>query len=468
MYTGKGFSDWEIGDVDVFIHDGKYHLFHLIIPNHDYIAHAVSDDGINWRREKNALFVGDPGEWDDDMLWTMHVSQEEDHFVMYYTGLSRKDAWTSQRIGRARSDDLIHWTKEKAQGLPQGSTGPYYETAGKNNPRKWLSFRDPFKFNYDGETYLLINGRAASGPVNRRGCVALAKLLDDRFVLQKPLFIPGVYDDVECPCVFELSGKFYLFGSIREDIKVRYWSSDALLGDYKTYHNNLLLPKGNYAARVVYDGDHKQIEVDATGKIYLSSYYRWPEKILGSLAQKDFPTPRQLLSNSQARVDIDAESWHIIADGSYEVFAFNKPSESLIWEGTFKLEGYGKFGLVIDCDTEGNGYWITIDVINGYVKIRSWSFNETNVHNNFIYESLQANHFPPPCDRSLNFKLIRYGNYLELSIDNRIVLTLIDYQYSNPFLGFYLSSCSATLTNSTIYSLSDPQHEYASQEVYFD
>ena len=46
MYSGGGFSKWEIGDIDVFIHNGKYHLFHLIIPNHDYIAHATSEDGI--------------------------------------------------------------------------------------------------------------------------------------------------------------------------------------------------------------------------------------------------------------------------------------------------------------------------------------------------------------------------------------------------------------------------------------
>ena len=74
MYSGSGFSSWEIGDVDVFIDEnGVHHLFHLIIPNHDYIAHAVSRDGLSWKRVKNALFVGDPGEWDDDMLWTMHV-----------------------------------------------------------------------------------------------------------------------------------------------------------------------------------------------------------------------------------------------------------------------------------------------------------------------------------------------------------------------------------------------------------
>ncbi len=101
MYSGSGFSDWEIGDITVIIHNNIYHLFHLIIPNHDYIAHAVSDDGMSWRRVNNALFVGHPGEWDDDMLWTMDVCEVEDKFEMYYTGLKRKDRGVISRIGLA-------------------------------------------------------------------------------------------------------------------------------------------------------------------------------------------------------------------------------------------------------------------------------------------------------------------------------------------------------------------------------
>ena len=91
MYAGSGYNDWEIGDIDVVVNEGVYHLFHLIIPNHDYIAHAISYDGISWSRVKNALFVGDPGEWDDDMLWTMHVSKKGNQFLLFYTGLQRKD-----------------------------------------------------------------------------------------------------------------------------------------------------------------------------------------------------------------------------------------------------------------------------------------------------------------------------------------------------------------------------------------
>jgi beta-fructofuranosidase len=80
MYSGSGYSDWEIGDITVIIDNGVYHLFHLIIPNHDYIAHAVSSDGISWKRVKNPLFFGHTGEWDEDMLWTMHVVKKGERF----------------------------------------------------------------------------------------------------------------------------------------------------------------------------------------------------------------------------------------------------------------------------------------------------------------------------------------------------------------------------------------------------
>jgi hypothetical protein len=45
MYSGSGFEASELGDVDVIHAGGLYHLFHLVFPNHDYIAHAVSWDG---------------------------------------------------------------------------------------------------------------------------------------------------------------------------------------------------------------------------------------------------------------------------------------------------------------------------------------------------------------------------------------------------------------------------------------
>lgn len=146
MYASHGFIRSDIGDVDVLFHDGVFHLFHLVLPNHDYIAHAVSDDGLSWRRVKNALYVGEPGAWDDDMLWTMHVSPDPDregYWRMFYTGLSRREYGRVQRVGLAASSNLVDWMRIEGPGYPLEVSGEFYES-GIDEGRKWVSFRDPF------------------------------------------------------------------------------------------------------------------------------------------------------------------------------------------------------------------------------------------------------------------------------------------------------------------------------------
>ena len=114
MFAESVESRKTLGDVDVIYHDGLYHLFHLVLPNHDFIAHAVSENAVNWRRVANAIFIGHPGSWDDLMLWTMHISpdpHQAGRWRMFYTGLSRRDHGLKQRLGMAVSEDLFHWTK---------------------------------------------------------------------------------------------------------------------------------------------------------------------------------------------------------------------------------------------------------------------------------------------------------------------------------------------------------------------
>jgi beta-fructofuranosidase len=484
MYSGSGFSDWEIGDITVIIHKGVYHLFHLIIPNHDYIAHAISRDGISWRRVKNALFVGDPGEWDDDMLWTMHVCEVNGKFEMYYTGLQRKDRGVISRIGLAESTNLVDWTKNQKNIFPIEPKGIVYETA-TTNPRTWLSFRDPFRFEYRNEVYLLVGARTIHGPVSRRGCVGLVKITDDSFELMQPLFSPLVYDDIECPCVFELNGRYYLLGSIREDIKVRYWFAPDFLGEYHSFHADVILPQGNYAARTVQDGPHlliynffyagqintlrvlpppKQLDTDAKGRLILKSYYRWEKIVRKTIKQDAFEKPVHLFSNTTASSDIEPDKWTCGSKSGYEIFYFERPSASFIWEGILKVEGMGKFGLVTDIDSDGNGYFISFNVANGVVQIRAWGFNPLNNKQNFIFNDIQSSLFATNEENIIEFKLIRYGHYIELSIGDRVTLTLMDYTYSGNGIGLYSASSIISLQNSVLKILPDPEEEYASQE----
>jgi beta-fructofuranosidase len=483
MYSGSGFSDWEIGDITVIIHKGIYHLFHLIIPNHDYIAHAISVDGVSWRRVNNALFVGNPGEWDDDMLWTMHVCEVNGKFEMYYTGLQRKDRGVISRIGFAESNNLLDWKKNSKNIYPIEPKGIYYE-AFNSNPRKWLSFRDPFRFEYKNDVYLLICARSVTGPVSRRGCVGLFRITDDVVERLPPLLHPMVYDDIECPCAFELNGRFYLIGSIREDIKVRYWFAPDFFGEYHSFHDDVLLPQGNYAARTVQDGKHtlifnffythgkidslrvlpppKELATDDRGRLQLKSYYRWEQMVTKTIEQAEISQVRHLFENPTATSRIEKEKWMCGSRGGYEIFYFEKPSASFIWEGLLTVEGMGKLGLVTDIDLEGNGYFISFDVVNGLTQIRAWGFNPLNNRQNFTFTNIQSGIFP--IGRSFHFKLIRYGRYIELSIDQVVKLTLMDYTYSGNGIGLYSASSIISLQDSRVKVLPDPESEYASQE----
>jgi beta-fructofuranosidase len=483
MYSGSGFSDWEIGDITVIIHKGVYHLFHLIIPNHDYIAHAISKDGISWKRVNNALFVGHPGEWDDDQLWTMHVCEVNNKFEMYYTGLQRKDRGLISRIGFAESTDLMEWNKNTKGIYPIEPKGVYYEAAD-TNPRTWLSFRDPFRFEHKNEVYLLVCARTIHGPVSRRGCVGVVKITNDEVERLPPLLHPMVYDDVECPCAFELNGRYYLIGSIREDIKIRYWFAPTFFGEYHSFHDDVLLPQGNYAARTVQDGEHllvfnfffthgmidslrvlpppKELTTDERGRLQLKSYYRWEQMALKTIGQSEIKTLNHLFKNPTAESKIEADKWICGSRGGYEIFCLEKPANSFIWEGLLTVEGMGKLGLVTDIDTEGNGYFISFDVMNGLTQIRAWGYNPLNNRQNFIFQNIQSGIFP--VSRSFKFKLIRYGNYIELSINDVVKLTLMDYMYSGNLIGMYSSSSIISLQNMQLRILPDPTSEYASQE----
>ncbi|MGE9310708.1 glycosyl hydrolase family 32 [Niabella sp. CJ426] len=484
FYSGSGFSDWEIGDVTIILHDGVYHLFHLIIPNHDYIAHAVSNDCISWKRVKNALFVGDPGEWDDDMLWTMHVCKVGERFEMYYTGLQRKLRGTNSMIGLAVSYDLYNWEKKNQGIFPIESKGPYYESMD-DSPRKWLSFRDPYRIEYENTAYYLICARSSRGPVSRRGCIGLLKQEGEQVEYLKPLHMPMVYDDLECPCVFELNGRYYAIASIREDVKVRYWFSDAFLGEYHAFHANVLLPQGNYAARVVESingktliysffytsgliNSHrvflppKQLDTDERGRLLLKSFDHWEDVAYDILDQNHFNTIRCLFDNPTASHSIEDNRWVVGSRSGYELFVVEKPADDFIWEGVLSVEGMGKLGLVTDMDEDGSGYYYSFDVVNGHIEVRAWGFNEADIRSNFNFKVLQDNSFTINPRYTYHFKLIRFGNYIELAIDGLVKLTLIDYNYNNNFIGLYSASSVVSLNNSFIKKLPPLEDEYIS------
>jgi beta-fructofuranosidase len=128
------------------------------------------------------------------------------------------------------------------------------------------------------------------------------------------------------------------------------------------------------------------------------------------------------------------------------------------------VEGMGKFGLVCDMDRDGNGYFISFNISNGQVQIRAWGFNPLNNRQNFIFHDIQSGFFNPNEKKFFQFRLIRYGHYIELSINDDVKLTLMDYTYSGNYMGLYSASSLISLQESLLKILPDPEEEYASQE----
>ena len=526
MYGGIGFKQGIIGDVDVLRVGETFHLFHLVLPNHSYIAHAVSDDGLSWEAVPHALHISNPGHFDDDMLWTMHVTPDPDlaadpenggPWRMFYTGLSREDAGRVQRVGLATSDDLIHWNKVFDSADDPGSTtaggnacdyplevpGPPYEK-GRLDTRRWTSFRDPYFYhdcprNSDGnlsdctgERLLLACGRVDHGPDIRRGCVLTARETErNRFEFIEPLHHPGLYDEIEVPGVFRLDGRYFLLGSIREDVKVRYWYSDTLMGPYENYFDNVLLPQGNYAARPGYGRDGfllwnffyrdqvggpsqhlpppKSLVKADDGRLKLKSFYGFDGRVLDTFDEDDL-TPLEPLRGT----GVAADGWLGCGIG-FEAFRLKGEYTDLRLRLTLDMDGPGKVGLVLRLDDRGNGYYFSLDLLKGLAQVRGWGERQpapdpcgpSSPDNRaaaaqlpseraFCFEPLQSAHFISKRDGPWNLELVAFGRYLELSVDGYIALTLSDDRYTTGRAGVYVEGARTRLTNLTLQPLRGP------------
>lgn len=486
MYTGHGFSEWGIGDVDVVKVGDTYHLFHLMLPNHAYIAHATSRDGLTWTRARNALFVGDPGAWDDDMLWTMHVTPDHTKpgsWRMFYTGLARKEAGRVQRVGLAVSDDLYTWTKVNTD-YPISVPGPHYESSLKEG-RQWVSFRDPFYCRVNGEGWLLAAGRAKEGPIIRRGCVTLAReTAPNQFKFDAPLHHPRLYDDVEVPSLAQIDGTWYLIGSIREDVKVHYWYAERPEGPYLNYFDNVLMPRGNYAARICDEGDRytlwnfyylaskikgtgnmlpppKELYRADDGQLKLRSFSGFDDKVVKTFDTRALTALEASQNNPSAELVERGVSHWLSSSTAFEMFFLPQQHRDFRLRATFELTAPGKCGLVLRMSEETDGYFISLDLIKGVVQARASGRNlGGGIENAFVYQPLQANYFRAKRENlRYEMQLIAYGQYIELSLEGRVLLTFADDRYRSGYLGYYTEGAELKVDNVVLEELECPRGE---------
>lgn len=509
MYSEPIGSRKTLGDVDVLYHDGIYHLFHLVLPNHDYVAHAVSNDCFSWRRVENAIFIGDPGSWDDSMLWTVHVSEhpfEPGLWRMFYTGLSRRDLGRKQRIGCAVSRDLYCWEKvpvnwrDRRSPLPYELPGrapsppfqfdpessfpldpdPQYYESEIDEGRHWISWRDPFYFRDHGGGYLLVAGRVKDGPVIRRGCVAVMEEVGPgQFEARPPLHHPGVYDDVEVPNLFQLDGEYYLIGSIREDAKIRYWRTPKIGAPWRSDSDNVLLAGGNYAGRVSRDerglllwsfftpggNDRttmnlmpppKRLVRGENGHLEVHTFEGFEQRVHrpADISRLCRVTPEQ---HDRCELERDGH-WQVSRASGFQAFVFPECFASFRMRAKLRLLSEGKCGLVFRIDEETqDGYYLSLDLYKGVAQLRAWGSGPVGSGEEMMqFSTLQSAYWEVDRRGEAEIALLAFGSYLEMRIGDRVLLSLADQRYDLGKLGFYVESVTLDIREMTVEHLHPP------------
>jgi beta-fructofuranosidase len=175
-----GFWVWD----SWYVFDGtNHHAFYLKAPKslgdpelrhrHPAVGHAISTDLINWSVLNDAISPSAEPAFDSWTTWTGSVIKDDGGtWWMFYTGTAKADGGDIQRIGAAKSTDLIAWQKVSTQALVEADP-KYYELF---DSAKWhdQAWRDPWVFKHDDRWQMLITARANSGEKFSRGVVGHA------------------------------------------------------------------------------------------------------------------------------------------------------------------------------------------------------------------------------------------------------------------------------------------------------
>ncbi|WP_445257746.1 hypothetical protein [Nocardioides aurantiacus] len=126
------------------------------------VGHATSADLRTWERLPDPLPELREG-LDDLATWTGCATRGDDAWWLFTTGLSHADEGLVQRIGSARSDDLVTWERTS---LLLGADPAYYQVSSPDWPEE--AWRDPWAVrDAAGLWHLYVTARDAAG---RPGC----------------------------------------------------------------------------------------------------------------------------------------------------------------------------------------------------------------------------------------------------------------------------------------------------------
>jgi hypothetical protein len=195
------------------------------------LGHATSQDLRNWIVMPPALDAG-PEPWDTNRIWAPDIRQEGSGWSMYYTGV---DGDFLQRMGAATSLDLDSWTKALDNPVVEPDSTVYLWSPDLPVP-ELSAFRDPFRFEYQGQDHILHTALVPDSTVTagRRGVVH--HLVEDGlggWTDVGPLAVNnnssvGAWRELESLQLIEEGGRWHLFFTYFGIGGVYWTSSDQL------------------------------------------------------------------------------------------------------------------------------------------------------------------------------------------------------------------------------------------------
>lgn len=298
--------------------EGSCHMFYLQAPRSlgdpelrhraATIGHAVSSDLRAWTTLPDALAAGPRGAFDDIATWTGSVMRVGDEWMLFYTGISTRDDGRVQRIGAARSWDLVSW--ERIDGFVLEADPRWYEKLAAGGQEE--AWRDPWAFRDErtGRYHLFVTARVNHGPVDGRGVIGHVWTDDLRhWTVGPPVSEPGEFVHLEVPQVERIGDLFRLFfcapdwahskarlarPGVTPRTGTHYLVAGDLLGPYVLQRDDFLLgdPAGRYYAG-------RAIETDA-GWVMLA-WMQSPEgNFIGEISD---PMPLRVDSTGQLRIE---------------------------------------------------------------------------------------------------------------------------------------------------------------------
>ncbi len=481
MYFLPTINSNELGDFDVLEYQGRLHLFYLELPSHDAVGHLVSEDGLNWKRLLTALRTGDPGEFDDDQIWTMGVFIRDHKWFMLYT--ANQQQGMVQVIGLATSPDGMVWTKVDHNPVVKPDAR-WYEAQQHGNLR--IDWRDPHVIEHNGKFHAFVCARENHGTINRRGCAGYFTSDDGyHWQVQPPPATPRNAYDYECPSVFEMNNRFYMVAIHGGHNRATYRVADQIDGPYRRPFDDSLTPGNNLSLRPCV----------WRGKTYLFHWNRghrdWPSRHANFAV---LASPKLVNAHDDGSITLESFDWcehhagptcvvnaqtsvgHTIGDWAWQgdvlhadaspgtgLWLTAEPWQDFEINATVQLDPQNparEFGLAIRTDNDGD-CGIFAACVPGRSTCELVKMIHNPLHGPGSYwrgrSVIQSFHMTPQSHDTYHLRLIAYGPNIEFNVNHRLALADLTLPRRAGRVGLLVEDGCAMLRDIAITPLREPQ-----------